>query len=54
MTPLGELFLAADEPAAEPEPGDDELGRALVVVWADQVAAWLVDPRTLFERNTGT
>ncbi len=49
MTPLGELFLTADEPAGEPEPGDDELGRALLPVWADQIAARLVDPRTLFK-----
>ncbi len=32
----------------ESEPGDDELGRAVLAAWADQVAARLVDLRPLF------
>ena len=49
-TPLGELFLSADEPLGEPRPGDDEVGRAVLAVWGEQIVARCVDVRSLFER----
>lgn len=52
VTPLGEVFLADSEPASEPEPGDDELGRALVAQWGDQIVARCTDPRNLFKGVT--
>lgn len=44
-TPLGELFMTDPPPCVDhaPQPGDEELGKALMKMWSVQILARCVD-----------